>query len=251
MNRMKIAGLFAYVGAVALIADFAACSKSSTSSAAAPIATTNVPTTTTNPSPTDATAAVNEQLAAESVSNGISGVVPAATLGPVNGTAVVNCVPSGQASIAYTWTNVLNSTTIVSGDYYRLWTVSAVHTLTNCTRRGYVINGTFTETMNPSTTAGSTYLYRRRVVSSNFLVNSTGTYNLSGSNISVTGNNLSTSTIHLCSLSGDVQFDREDTSNSTTISVTDQGLTAPATPVVFCGTTYSFTTTKSVVTTAE
>ena len=160
-------------------------------------------------------------------------------LGNVTVAQTINCAGGGQAVLAGTWIDKTNSTTTVAGNFYRVWQVNVTHTLTGCVRRGFTIDGSFTQSMD--LTGGSSYLYRQRDIASLALISSTGTYSLSGSGITITGNNLSTSTVHSCAISGDVTFDREDTSNSSTLSANGT--------VTLCGASQTFTVDKTVVAT--
>ena len=230
------AGAGALAAAVVL---FAACGKSSTSSGAAVSSGSVVPTTGTG-TPADAAAAVNEQIASEGTSATVAGLVPAALLPTQTISASVGCTGGGTAALSGSWVNIHNSSSAATGDWNRVWQVNVTHTLVNCKRRGYTINGSFDQVLD--TTNGSTYMFRtREVASPNMLYSSTGTYALSGTGITVTGNNLSTSTIHSCAVSGDVTFDREDTTASTTLTASGS--------VTFCGNTYGISIDKSVVAT--
>jgi hypothetical protein len=240
MNWKKMLPVF-FCGVVAACLASLGCNKSSsmTSSGggftAGPLPTTGAGTAA------DATAAVNEQLAAEGVSSKISGLVQTAALLPnVTVSQTVNCAGGGTAALSGTWTNESNVPT--GGIYYRTWNVNVTHTLTNCVRRGYTINGSFVQVMdNNASSDGSTYMYRQREVASpNLLYSSTGTFSLSGSSITVVGNSLPASAINSCAISGAVTFDREDTAQSATVSVNGT--------VTLCGQQQSVAVNKSVVT---
>jgi hypothetical protein len=188
----------------------------------------------------DAAAAINEQIASEGASSSINGLVPAATLANVQVSRTINCAGGGTAALSGTWVNISNSTSNPTN--YRVWNVSVTHTLNNCVRRGYTINGAFTQTMD-NATGGSSYMYRQHeTFSPNALISSTGTYALSGSGISVTGNGISTDTAKACSLSGAVIFSREDTATAATFTIQS---VSPG--VTFCGNTYPFNKGREVV----